>query len=103
MADLQDDDLAAVLVDAVPHAILTPPGPPQPFEWFAQRHPDNPGPVKQRAGHELPCRECDGPRQRLTQGTSDAWRHDKAVWVLLFGWMTGAFRHCAPRGAGVLP
>jgi hypothetical protein len=35
MADLQDDDFVAVLVDAIPHAILTPPGSPQPLEWFA--------------------------------------------------------------------
>jgi len=32
MADLQDDDFVAVLVDGIPQTILAPPGSPQPLE-----------------------------------------------------------------------
>jgi hypothetical protein len=46
MGDMDDFDLATVIVDAVPHTILTAPGPPQAREGRAQRDRDNLGPLQ---------------------------------------------------------
>ena len=36
MVDIEDDDSPAIVIDAVPHAILPPARPPQALEWLPQ-------------------------------------------------------------------
>lgn len=42
MLDVENEDLAGRLVDAIPHAVLTAPGPPEPGNRRTQRSADNP-------------------------------------------------------------
>jgi hypothetical protein len=41
VVNVENNDSALLLVDAVPHAVLTPASPPHAFEGCPQSHPDH--------------------------------------------------------------
>lgn len=54
MIDIENDNSALVLVDAVAHPVLASTGSPQPLERFPQRCSDDARTLVERPGDELP-------------------------------------------------
>lgn len=73
MLHVEDEDFAGFFVEAVPHAVLTAPGPPEPGEGQAQLSADNPRLPQKRPGDELARGEGGAGGQLLAQRTTGTW------------------------------
>jgi hypothetical protein len=78
--DVEDMNLAELVVDAISGTIFTAPGAPQALERSVQRRADTMRFSTQRAADELPSRECGAGWEAVAQCLSRAGCKDYPVW-----------------------